>query len=270
MSQKTLTYIARDVAAEGMVLLKNEENALPLRKDEKIALAGDGCFRYSKGGWGSADVESAYVVDFAGGLQARNALVVDESLKKQDDYGLETCNRFAKECKCVVISIVRNSGEGSDRTAEYYSLSKEEIALLETLEKSDFEKTIVILNVAGVIDVASIAKYTKVKAILAAWLPGMEGGNAVCDVLYGDVTPSGKLTDTIAYRYTDYPSASTFGVSPRYVNYAEDIFTGYRYFETFAKEKAAYPFGFGLSYTTFAFSNVQYGRRTVKFTFLAP
>ena len=252
-----LTNIARKAATEGMVLLVNKDNALPLCKNEKLSLVGNGCFDYKKGGWGSAEVTSEYVADLVDGLKGHKALVQKESMTKQDDYDLSTCNRFAKDCGCALLSFGRNSGEGSDRGVEYFSLSKEEVTLLETLEKSDFQKVIVILNVAGVIDVASIAEYSKVKAILVAWLPGMEGGNAVCDVLFGEATPSGKLTDTIAYRYTDYPSSSTFKVSPIFVNYAEDIFVGYRYFETFAKEKAAYPFGFGLSYTTFSFSDIQ-------------
>lgn len=258
MVQKELANIARKVAAEGMVLLENKENVLPLCKDEKIALIGNGCFHYLKGGWGSAEVTSEYVVDLVGGLKERNAFVVNTSLSKQDAYDVATCNRFSEECDCALISFVRDSGEGSDRWVGYYDLSKEEIELLETLEKSNFKKVIVILNVASVINVASIAKYSKVKAVLAAWLPGMEGGNAICDVLYGDITPSGKLTDTIAYQYTDYPSASTFNTSPMYVHYAEDIFVGYRYFETFAKEKVAYPFGCGLSYTKFTIENISY------------
>lgn len=258
MSQNELTNIARAVAGEGIVLLENKQNTLPLCKEERIALIGRGCFDYIKGGWGSSEVASEYAVDLVGGLKERNALVEKESLNKQDFYDLTICNRLAKNCECALVSIVRNSGEGSDRGVEYFSLSEEEVELLETLEKSDFEKIVVILNIAGIIDVASIAKYNKVKAILAVWLPGMEGGNALCDVLYGDITPSGKLTDTIAYKYSDYPSAYTFNVSPLFVNYAEDVFVGYRYFETFHKEKVAYPFGIGLSYTSFALGDVQY------------
>ena len=113
-----------------------------------------------------------------------------------------------------------------------------------------------ILNVGGIVNVASVLKHEKVKAVLLAWQAGMEGGNAICDILYGDVTPSGKLTDTFAYRYEDYPSAKFFNTSPMFVYYAEDIFVGYRYFETFAKDRVLYPFGYGLSYTTFALENV--------------
>lgn len=253
----TLGLIPRKSATEGMVLVKNEEKTLPLNKTQTIAIIGNGCFDYIKGGLGSADVTSEYTIDIIEGLKNCCASVVYESLEKKDDYGLQTCNEFAKQSKIALVSISRNSREGKDKDEENFYLSTEEKELFDTLEKSNFEKVIVILNIASIIDVASIAKYSKVKSILITWLAGMEGGNAICDVLYGDVTPSGKLTDTIAYDYSDYPSARSFKASPMQVCYEEDIFVGYRYFETFKKEKVAYPFGFGLSYTIFEYQEIK-------------
>ena len=113
-----------------------------------------------------------------------------------------------------------------------------------------FEKSIVLLNVGSIIDMKWVEKYDPA-AVLYVWQGGQEGGNGVLDVLNGAHSPSGKLTDTIAYDLSDYPSTPNFGDEKRNL-YVEDIYVGYRYFETFAKEKVLYPFGFGLSYTTFS------------------
>ncbi len=255
---KNGAYVAYKSATEGIVLLKNQDNVLPLKREKKIALIGNGCFEFLKGGKGSADVTSEYTIDLISGLKSCDANVKEASLIKCDKYDIETCNEFAKDTKCALVMIARDSGEGDDRTFQSFCLSADEIELFERLENSNFNEIIVILNTTGIIDVATISQYSKVKAILLAWLPGMEGGNAICDVLYGKVTPSGKLTNTIAHHYTDYPSSTTFNASPMCVNYVEDIFVGYRYFETFAKEKVAYPFGFGLSYTTFKYENINF------------
>ncbi len=115
-----------------------------------------------------------------------------------------------------------------------------------------FERVAVILNVGNIIDMNWVAKY-KSSAVLYAWQGGQEGGNGVMDVLLGDVNPSGKLSDTIAKNISDYPSTDNFGDDKENF-YKEDIYVGYRYFETFAKDKVLYPFGFGLSYTTFSVS----------------
>ncbi|MFS8630465.1 MAG: glycoside hydrolase family 3 C-terminal domain-containing protein, partial [Bacillales bacterium] len=113
-----------------------------------------------------------------------------------------------------------------------------------------FDKTIVLLNVASIIDMKWVEKYDPA-AVLYVWQGGQEGGNGVLDVLNGTHSPSGKLTDTIAYDLSDYPSTPYFGDAKRNI-YVEDIYVGYRYFETFAKDKVLYPFGFGLSYTSFS------------------
>ncbi len=256
MANKALTQIARKAATEGIVLLENKEGVLPFKKEGKIALVGSGCFDYQKGGLGSAVVTSEYTVDLVAGIKAKDANVVEESLTKQNKYDVATLNAFAEQSDCAVVMYTRLSSEGGDRGIADFYWNAEEKALLDALDESAFKKVVVILNVGGVVDVASIIKHEKVKAVLLAWQAGMEGGNAICDVLYGDVTPSGKLTDTFAYRYEEYPSAKFFNTSPMFVYYAEDIFVGYRYFETFAKDKVLYPFGYGLSYTDFALENL--------------
>ena len=121
-----------------------------------------------------------------------------------------------------------------------------------------FKKVVVLLNVVGIIDMRWVND-NKIDAVLNIWCAGMEGGDAAADLLCGDVNPSGKLTDTWAKSYEDYPSSKTFNESEDYINHEEDIYVGYRYFETFdsSYSKVAYPFGFGLSYTSFNISNVQ-------------
>ena len=121
-----------------------------------------------------------------------------------------------------------------------------------------FDKVIVVLNVGAVTDTSWINDIPGVDAVLVGWQAGMEGGLATADILVGDVNPSGKLVDTWAKSYEDYPSSKTFNESTSYVNYTEDIYVGYRYFETFDPdyEKVNYPFGYGLSYTDFKISEV--------------
>lgn len=255
---KRSAKIVREVAAEGIVLLENIDNCLPLNNDNSVALVGKGCFEYLKGGYGSAEVVSNYTIGLLDGLLARKAKICDKSLQKNDVYDLETLNNFAKESKTALVMLTRNTGEGRDRAVSDFNLSFEEEQLFELLDKSNFNEVVVLLNIGHIINIAAMKQYKKIKAILLVWFAGMEGGNAICDVLYGDVTPSGKLTDTIAQNYYDYPSSDTFHDFPFFVNYKEDIFVGYRYFETFSKEKVVYPFGYGLSYTTFAFENVKY------------
>lgn len=153
-----------------------------------------------------------------------------------------------KKSDIAVIVIGRTAGEDRDNASEKGSwyLTDEEEALLDIVSKS-FENTVVLLNVGNIIDMNWIEKYN-IKSVIYVWQGGQEGGNAVTDVLSGDVNPSGRLSDTIAKDISDYPSSKNFG-NEDFNLYQEDIYVGYRYFETFAPEKVLYPFGFGLSYT---------------------
>ena len=161
----------------------------------------------------------------------------------------------AKNTDAAVVVISRNSGEGDDRSAsagDYY-LSSAEIAQIENLIKAGYKDIAVILNIGGIMDTTKLLSYPEIKSILLVWQPGMDGGNAVADVLVGDVSPSGKLSDTFAKSYNDYITSATFHESADYVKYTEDVYVGYRYFETFDPNytKVNFEFGFGLSYTTF-------------------
>lgn len=178
----------------------------------------------------------------------------------------------------AVISISRFSGEGwdrksladtqNDRIADWememtrmsasvfekgdFYLTQAENAMVEAV-KQTFDKVIVVMNVGGMVDSSWFKEDDAVDAVLMAWQGGMEGGLAAAELLVGEGNPSGKLVDTFAKSLEDYPSTGNFHESETYVNYTEDIYVGYRYFETIpgAKEKVNYPFGFGLSYTSF-------------------
>lgn len=153
---------------------------------------------------------------------------------------------------CAVVVIGRASGEDRENTAEKgsYYLTDDERQLLNSVT-SYLKKTAVLLNIGSIMDFSWIKEYgDKINAVLIVWQGGMESGNAAADLLCGNVNPCGRLSDTAALKYSDYPSADFFGKAD-YNNYTEDIYVGYRYFETFARQRVLYPFGFGLSYTDF-------------------
>lgn len=267
---------ARQAVADGIVMLRNEGKALPLSAGSRIALFGRSQFNYYKSGTGSGGlVNTAYVTGILeaferderyslnGDLQA----CYEEWLKThpydagkgwaqepwfQEEMPLsrELVKEAAQESDVAVIIIARTAGEDKDNLAEEgsYLLTKAEEQMLETV-CGVFDRTVVLLNVGNIIDMKWVEKYSP-SAVLYVWQGGQEGGSGVLDVLSGDVCPSGRLADTIARNIEDYPSTKYYGDSKRNV-YAEDIYVGYRYFSTFAPERAVYPFGFGLSYTSF-------------------
>ena len=162
----------------------------------------------------------------------------------------------AKRSSRAVVAIGRSAGEDRENTLKKgsYYLTDDETALLDKVT-ANFKNTVVLINSGNIIDMSWMNKYgDKLGAVLYVWQGGMESGNAVGEVLSGKASPSGKLPDTIADCYESYPAAENFG-KKLYNNYAEDIFVGYRYFETFAPEKVMFPFGFGLSYTSFELSD---------------
>lgn len=280
---KKYAALARKMAAEGCVLLENRNNALPLAKGCKVASFGSGQLHYFKSGTGSGGaVNTSYVVTILDALQACEDICLNQELlevyKKWDaenwqegDTGwakeawsypempLEEAivQKAASESEVAVISIARRAGEDRDNVIEEgaYLLAAEEERMLELVCRH-FEKTVVLLNTGNIMDMKWVQKYQPA-AVLYVWQGGQEGGNAVLDVLTGTVNPSGKLPDTIAWDIQDYPSTKNFGSTESNV-YEEDIFVGYRYFETFAKEKVVYPFGYGLSYTTFDVKALSY------------
>lgn len=157
------------------------------------------------------------------------------------------------DAETAVYVLSRQAGEGQDRKVEKgdYLLSDIETESLKKLS-AHYKKLVLVLNCGSAIDL-SILDETRIDAVLLYGQAGMEGGNALADILSGNISPSGKLTDTWAKRYEDYPCADTFSHmngNTKFEEYKEGIFVGYRYFETF-DVKPRYPFGYGLSYTTF-------------------
>lgn len=267
---------AAKMVSEGIVMLKNENNALPLDTDKEVAVFGRIQFHYYKSGTGSGGmVNVTKVVNILDGL-IDNGVKVNEKLlgtyRKWDkenpfdlgegwggepwsqkemplDEGL--VKETAKSCETAIVIIGRTAGEEQDNRLEAgsYLLSDDEIEML-TVVRENFKKVVLLLNVGNIIDMTDINRIAP-DAVLYVWQGGMTGGKGTADVLTGKVSPSGKLPDTIAYKVSDYPSDANFGREKNRDIYAEDIYVGYRYFETFAKEKVLYPFGFGLSYTEF-------------------
>lgn len=267
---------AAKMVSEGIVMLKNDNNALPLDTDKEVAVFGRIQFHYYKSGTGSGGmVNVTKVVNILDGL-VDNGVKVNEKLldtyRKWDkenpfdlgegwggepwsqkemplDEGL--VKKTAKSCETAIVIIGRTAGEEQDNRLEAgsYLLSDDEIEML-TVVRKHFKKVVLLLNVGNIIDMTDINRIAP-DAVLYVWQGGMTGGKGTADVLIGKVSPSGKLPDTIAYKVSDYPSDANFGREKNRDIYAEDIYVGYRYFETFAKEKVLYPFGFGLSYTAF-------------------
>ena len=284
---KAHAAISRQAAAEGMVLLKNTNAALPLKKGLKVALFGVASYKTITGGTGSGEVNVAYVVSIEEGLShagyfADQALKtkyktqIQEDLKAHPKKTLtlgtprlvpepeltgDEIHAAAEQDDIGIITISRNAGEGADRNLTDFNLSnreKEQINTIENLFRAEGKKVIIVLNIGGVIETASWKN--EADAILLAWQPGLEGGNAVADVLTGAVDPSGKLAQTFPVKYEDVPSAKYFpgtpAEHPAEVVYQEGIYVGYRYYTSFGV-KTAYPFGYGLSYTKFAYGNLK-------------
>ena len=300
--------LSRRAAREGMVLLKNEGNALPLRPDCKVALFGKATADYVKGGGGSGDVTVPYIRNIADGFAevlGKEAVFPDTvefyrqyvaeqyaahwapGMIAEPDVPEEMLRNARAFTDTAVISVSRFSGEGWDRKSsraqitrkdpvtgdavsmsdvlfergDFY-LSDAERRMVETVSRT-FEKTIVVINAGGMVETACFRDNPRIKGLLLAFQGGMEGGCAEAELLAGLASPSGKLTDTYAADLEDYPGCADFYDSEDYVHYYEDIYVGYRYFETLPgmAEKVVYPFGFGLSYTRFSLT-----RQTILFT----
>ena len=267
--------LARQAAAEGCVLLENEKQALPLREGESVAVFGRMAFHYYKSGLGSGGlVNTRYVVGILDALKDCKEIQLDEKLLgiyanwiKENPYDegqgwgrvpwsqkeMEVTEEMLDCARSNDVSLViigRTAGEDQDNNTNlgsYCLTETEEDLICRVCEVS--KCTVVVLNVGNIIDMSWVEKYHP-QAVLYAWQGGQEGGNGVADVLTGKVCACGKLTDTIAERIEYYPSTENFG-DPYKNYYKEDIYVGYRYFETFAKDKVLYPFGYGLSYTNF-------------------
>lgn len=276
--------LARQTIAEGQVLVENKDNTLPIANGTKIAVFGRVQHYYYKSGTGSGGmVNVSKVVGILDALkeceETDNSVVIDnavlkyyedmlikEPYKEADGWANGGWNvpefvvpediikKSAMDTDYAIYIIGRTAGEDQDNTNTEgsYLLTKEEKEMLKLL-RDNYKKLIIVLNVGNIIDM-SFVKAHSVDAVLYAWQGGMLGGYGTVDVLTGKVSPSGKLSDTIAADISDYPSNDNFG-DPDEAIYAEDIFVGYRYFETFAKDKVLYPFGYGLTYSSFSIEN---------------
>lgn len=286
--------IARRAAADGMVLLKNEGGLLPFAPGARLALYGAGAVATVKGGTGSGDVNSRKTISVYEGLKEAGFTIANEDwisayqacyqkaredwrdiIWKEDDerraagepdpmFSAYSSHPFEipagalpspVQADAGVYVIARIAGEAKDRTpsAGDYLLSDEELEGLRTLCEQQ-EHVLVIINSGSLIDLSFMDELPQIQALLYMGQPGMEAGAALADVLSGAVTPSGKLTDSWAYHYEDYPNAKTFSHMDGDTSterYEEGIYVGYRYFDTF-EVPVRYSFGYGLSYTSFA------------------
>jgi len=231
--------VGRRAAGEGIVLLKNN-GVLPLAKGTKVAVLG-AAKDYRPGGGGSSNVKSIRKVDIPTGL-AEAGLVVDPESRD-----------------VAVYVITRPSSEGNDRGANTFDLWQYERQGIAQAKKDGFRNIVVVFNCGGAMNLKPLESDPAIGAMLWTWYPGGEGGAAIGDIMTGAVNPSGRLASTFAERVADYSSDPKWQESRWYVPYEEDIFVGYRYFETIpgAKEKVVYPFGHGLSYTTWECENVE-------------
>ena len=267
------SYLA---AAEGSVLLKNEKGTLPLKAGQTVSVFGRIQSTYYKSGTGSGGMVNVdYLTNILDSLRATESVNVNEELASvyeewikqnpfekgvgwaaepwcQEEMPLtdEIVKSAADKSDVAVIIIGRTAGEDKDNYngEGSYLLTSVERDMVKKVT-SQFDKVCVVLNVGNIIDTAFVDEFG-VDALLYVWQGGFEGGRAAASVLCGEIAPSGKLTDTVAKKVADYASDKNFG--GRFENiYEEDIYVGYRYFETFNKDAVVYPFGFGLGYTTF-------------------
>ena len=273
---------ARAMAADGIVLLKNEDKTLPITGQTRVAVFGRSAVNYFTVGYGSGgDVVSPYRRNLMEGL-LEHGVKVDGILASQyetwcsrprnvPDEGYwahwpmsnpemplkaEDVAAAALRCDMALVVIGRAAGESRENVLKpgSYYLTDREKAMLDVVA-TYFHRVCLVMDCGNVIDMSWVRDYEKkLTAIVYAWQGGMESGTALADVLTGAVNPSGKLTDTIAVKYEDYPSSQSFGAMA-FNAYTEDIYVGYRYFETFAPDRVLYPFGFGLSYTRFRLSS---------------
>ncbi len=275
-----ISELCRRAAAQGAVLLKNENDVLPLTTQDNVAVFGRCQQEYYRSGTGSGGaVNVPYTTNIADGLRD-SGIRLNEKLA--DCYGqwiaahpfdnggggwacepwcqqeMPVTQALVAQAAAVsnkaVVVIGRTAGEDKDNVAaegSYYLTVAEQEMLGCVCDH--FEQVIVVLNVSNIIDMGFVQDSAHIRAVVYAWQGGMEGGNGIADVLAGKEVFQGKLTDTIARRITDYPSDRNHGGKTKNV-YQEDIYVGYRYFESFAKDAVLYPFGYGLSYTEFSIS----------------
>ena len=306
---KAHALVTRQSATEGMVLLKNDSAALPFSEEtKKLAVFGNTSYDIITGGTGSGDVNEAYSVSLVEGLQNAGYSINENLMTAYQAYtdavkegrprrrgfmsmfgggapipeftvNESLASSMAEVSDAALVTIGRNSGEGRDRSSGEgdFKLTASEVELINNVSAAFHAKgkrTVVILNVGGVIETASWKSIPD--AILLAWQGGQETGNSIADILSGKANPSGKLAVTFPQKYEDVPSSATFPGkelpsdtpeegsrrgfmrgAPAEDVYTDGIYVGYRYYETFGV-RPSYEFGYGLSYTTFNYSNLEF------------
>ena len=271
------TAKARQAVAEGQVLLLNQNHVLPLPKGSHVAVFGRMQLHYYKSGTGSGGMVNVNKVtgilealEESEDVQVYEPLVgvyrewekdhpFDEGVGwgnepwSQEEMELNEAlvEEAAEKNEYAIVILARTAGEDKDNKMleGAYCLTPIEEDMLQKVRKS-FAKMIVLLNTGNIMDMSFMDQY-RPDAVMYVWQGGMIGGLGTVDVLTGKVCPSGRLSDTIAAQMSDYPADPYFGGLEQNL-YVEDIYVGYRYFESAAKSKVLYPFGFGLSYTTFS------------------
>lgn len=267
---------ARAVSEESIVLLKNDNNILPIKQEQTVAVFGRCQHDWFYVGYGSGgNIHAPYKINLIDGLNNSGVKLYTPLVEEYAEWSkanpvnhgmwghwpmnypemkisTHSVEAAAKHSDLALVVIGRAAGEDRENVLKEgsYYLTRTEIDLL-NLVTANFDRVAVIMNCGNIIDMKWTENYgDKISAIVCAWQCGMESGNAIANILCGKVNPSGKLPCEIARDYDDYPSSADFG-GKDFNNYKEDIFVGYRYFETFCPEKALFPFGFGLSYTEF-------------------
>lgn len=287
-AQKNLVSVSRQAAVEGIVLLKNTDEVLPVNEQDMLSLFGRCQIDTYRSGTGSGGaVNVPYAINALEGLRANNKIQLNEDLvaiyqewiaqHPFDDGGGGWATepwfqqempltdaivaKAAAQSNKAMVFIGRTAGEDQDNADEAgsYRLTAQEIDMVTKVNRH-FSSVIVVMNVTNIMDMAwlnTIEGNGSIKAVLYSWAAGMEGGHALADIVSGDQSPSGRLTDSIAYQLSDYPSSANFGRKDRNI-YVEDIYVGYRYFETFNPEGVQFEFGAGLSYSEFSRDLVEF------------
>lgn len=264
--------VARQVEAEGIVLLKNEDHTLPLQTEQGINVFGSAAVDPYYGSSGSGSIKSDTMVGFYDALTAAGISYNDTLYQSYNTWYANNGNHkempvsdidFAQAAAfsdTAVVMIGRSGSEGDDLALSELQLTSEEQSLIETVATT-FGNVIVLFNTANIMEMGFLEAYDSIKAAAIIWTPGEVGMESVGQMLAGQVNPSGKLQDTVAYQVADHPSTENFGdykyadQNANFVEYEEGIYVGYRYFETFGVD-VQYPFGYGLSYTDFTWSDL--------------
>lgn len=286
------TEIAKQIEAEGIVLLENEGDILPLKNKKVNVFGATSCSLAFAGAAGSGAVRASEAIGFyqalsnagieynkdiydvyaeyadveaQGGLVDYVGTVLEQFfLGGQSEMPInkisdELMSEAAAYSQTAIIVIGRVGTEMKDMSVDDLKLTDEEKTMVDKVCNT-FSDVIVVFNISNIMDMSWLEEYESIKASLIMWLPGEVGTDSLGKILSGDINPSGKLADTIAYHIEDHPSTVNFGnymytgfigIPKYFVDYEEGIYVGYRYFETFAPEKVMYPFGHGLSYTDF-------------------